>query len=111
MAADPAPSCPPVSFPGLPHDLFYQTQDFADSCSGGWDLADIEAFLGGAQGSESIVSEEKVEDQTQVQVQEQHLPSTEEYMEDLSSLCFQDLGDFTISDLEVPVDMIDYLLG
>lgn len=128
VAAEQA-SCSPngASFPALPQDHCYQTPDFTDyyhdtfphNGLSEWDLTEeFEVFLRGAQGSERAPgsrcaagghfgSKECVENQ----LNHQDFSSTDESMDDLSDLCFQDLSDFSLSDLEISAAMIDYLLG
>lgn len=115
-----------ASFPALSQDHYYQTPDFTGcphdafphSGLSEWDLTEeFEVFLRGAQGSEPagsrcsaagrLGSKECVENQ----LNHQDFSSTDESMDDLSGLCFQDLGDFSLSDLEISAAMIDYLLG
>lgn len=82
-----------------------------------WDLTeDFETFLGIAQGSEPVSSrcaagahhgpKEDVQS-----LLDQHFSITDESMDDLSDLCLPDLGDFSLSDLNISAAMIDYLLG
>lgn len=127
IAADQATSSFPhgLGVPGVPQDHCYKTPDFTDYCHemfphsglGEWDLTDFEAFFGDAQGSEPVgsrcaaVSHPGPKDSVQSQLDHQHFSSTDEYMDDLSDLCFQNLGDFNLSDLEISASMIDYLLG
>ncbi|KAK2882076.1 uncharacterized protein [Channa argus] len=129
-AADRA-SCSPhgAGFPDSLHqDHYYHTPDFTDYHhdefsqipipSGDWDLSeDFKVFLGSEQESKPVGSRcaavrhpgpmESVE--TQLNLQNQS--SSDGPMDDLSDLCFQDLGDFNLSDLEISAAMIDYLLG
>ncbi|KAM9348279.1 uncharacterized protein ABDE67_010333 [Symphorus nematophorus] len=136
VAADQATSCSPHG--RAPQDHCYQSPDFTDYCRdvsphsglGEWDLTeDFEAFLRGAQGSEpaggccspahpepeecvQTLLDHHHQQQQQQQQQQQHFSSsTEDNMEDLSDLCFQELGDFNLSDLDISATMIDYLLG
>nr|XP_046267575.1 double homeobox protein 4C-like [Scatophagus argus] len=128
VCADQAPSCSPFGpcLPGVPQDHYYQTPDFTDYCHevfpdsglGEWDLTeDFQAFLDGARGSEPVgsrcatVTHLGPKEGVQVQLDHQHFFSTDESMDDLSDLCFQDLGDFSLSDLDISATMIDYLLG
>lgn len=83
-----------------------------------WDLTeDFEAFLGGAQGSQPVgsrcaaVAHPGPKRSAQSQLGHQDFSSTDESMGDLSDLCFQDMGDFNLSDLDISAAMIDYLLG
>lgn len=128
VAADQATSCSPhgPGLPGVPQNHYYQTPDFTDYChdvfphSGlsEWDLTeDFEAFLGGAQGSQPVgsrcaaVAHPGPKRSAQSQLGHQDFSSTDESMGDLSDLCFQDMGDFNLSDLDISAAMIDYLLG
>lgn len=123
VAADQAPSCPLYGLHGAPQTQFYQTADFTHYCHdvlphsglGDWDLTeDLEAFLAGAQGSEpegsrcAAVAHPGPSEGDQTLPNQQNFSSCEE---DLSDLCFQDLGDFSVSDLDISAAMIDYLLG
>lgn len=88
-----------------------------DSGFSEWELTeDFEAFLQDSQEMEpegsrcSAVSHYGSHD-TVESLLDQHFSSTEEPMDDLSDMCFQDLGDFSISDLNISAAMIDYLLG
>lgn len=83
-----------------------------------WDITeDFEAFLGDAHGSQPVgsrcaaVGHPAPKDSVQTQLDHQSFSSTDESMDDLSDLCFQDLGDFNLSDLDISAAMIDYLLG
>ncbi|XP_026225597.1 homeobox protein SEBOX-like [Anabas testudineus] len=83
-----------------------------------WDLTEeFEVFLRGAQGSEpagircAAAGRPGPKDSVESQLNHQDLSSTDQSMDDLSDLCFQDLGDFSLSDLEISAAMIDYLLG
>lgn len=123
VAADQASLSPDrLSFPALPQDHYSQTPDFYDhSHDNGlsdWEVTEeFEVFLRGAQGSEPsdsrcaasghLASKECVANE----LDHQDLSSTGESVDDLSDLCFQDLGDFNLSDLEISAAMIDYLLG
>lgn len=119
VTADQAPSCSPHA-PGLP-DYYYQTPDFTDYCHfvvhpsglGEWDVTeDFEAFLGDGQGSQPVGSRCAAVGHTgpKQSVQDQ-LEQQGESMDDLSDLCFQDLGDFNLSNLDISAAMIDYLFG
>ncbi|XP_044226857.1 diencephalon/mesencephalon homeobox protein 1-like [Thunnus albacares] len=125
--ADQAPSCSPHGFPGVPQDCYYQTPDFTGCCQDAfhpsgfseWDVTEeFEAFLGDGQGSQPVGShcaavghtaapKEGVQDQ----LDHQGFSSMSETMDDLSDLCFHDLDDFNLSELEISAAMIDYLLG
>lgn len=78
---------------------------------------DLEAFLGENQGAEPVgsrcaeVAHPETNQGVQTQLDHQHLPIPNEYMEDLSDLCFPELDDFSLSDLDISAAMIDYLLG
>ncbi|XP_054482365.1 homeobox protein ESX1-like [Anoplopoma fimbria] len=128
VAADQAPCCSPhgPGLLGVPQDHYYQTPDFTDYCHGmfpqgghcEWDLTeDFEAFLGHAQGSQpegsrcGAVGHPGPKESVQTQLDPQSFYSTNESMDNLSELCFQQLGDFNVSDLDISAAMIDYLLG
>lgn len=123
VAADHAPcSSYGSGFSGLPQHHYYQTPDFNGYCydafphGGGneWQLTeDFEAFLAGAQGSQPIGSHCAALQHPGPEdwKQQQDICSTDQSMDDLSDLCLQDLGDFSLSDLEISAAMIDYLLG
>ncbi|KAF0038635.1 hypothetical protein F2P81_009119 [Scophthalmus maximus] len=117
VAADRAPPCSHhglLGLPGVPQDRdYYRAPDFTDYCHadafahsglGEWDLTQACAsFLGDARGS-------RPEGSRCAAVA--HPGSEErESADDLSDMCFQDLGDFNPSDLEISAAMIDYLLG
>ncbi|XP_047463455.1 homeobox protein OTX2-like [Mugil cephalus] len=122
---DPYTSCSPHGHAEVPGDLYYQAPDFADYCQdvfprlGEWDLTeDFEAFLGDGQESEPVGSRcgsaGHVESKESVQSQLDHqgFSSTDESMDDLSDMCFQELmGDFNLSNLEISPAMIDYILS
>lgn len=77
---------------------------------------DFERFLEGAQESEPVGSRcaEVAHCDNQKSVQhllDQDFSVTDESMDDLSDLCFQELGDFSLSDLNISAEMMDYLLG
>ncbi|XP_037605081.1 cone-rod homeobox protein-like [Sebastes umbrosus] len=127
VTADQAPSCSSRGLLGVPQDHYYhQTPDFTDYCHDvsplcEWDLTeDFEAFLGDAHGSQPVSSrcaavghpapKKSVQSQLDHQ-QHQSLSSNDESMHDLSDLCFQELGDFNLSDFAISAAMIDYLLG
>ncbi|KAM3600932.1 uncharacterized protein V6R79_004805 [Siganus canaliculatus] len=123
IAADQATSCF-LHGPGIPavhQGHHYQNSDFTDCYPGeisDWDLTeDFEAFLAGAQGYEPEsshcvpVAPSGSKDSVQTHLDQQHFTSTDEFMEDASDLCFHDLGDFSLSDLDISTAMIDYLLG
>ncbi len=83
-----------------------------------WDLTeDFEAFLRGAQGPQPVgsrcaaIGNPGPKESAQSQPDHQDFSSTDESIGDLSDLCFQDLGDFNLSDLDISAAMIDYLLG
>lgn len=127
ISADQATACSlhGPGLPGVPQDHYNQTPDFTDYClavlpqSGlsEWDLTeDFETFLGHAQGSEPVgsrcaaVARHEPKEHVQTHL-DQHFSITDESMDDLPDLCFQDLGDFSLSDLNISAAMIDYLLG
>ncbi|XP_029304527.1 homeobox protein SEBOX-like [Cottoperca gobio] len=120
VAADQATSCYPHG-PEVTQD--YQTPYFhTDYCNlfphselSEWDLTeDFEAFLGDAQGSQpagsrcASVGHPAPKENIQSQ---QSFCSTDESTDDLSDMCFQELGDFKMSELDISAAMIDYLLG
>lgn len=129
----PGPASPVVGdqaspyLPGyLPQQHHLQSPDFIDYCVfpdsglGELDLTkDFEAFLEGARGPQPVGSRCAAAEQlgsrevAQSQVDHQSFSGagTDESMDDLSDLCFQDLGDFNLSDLEISAAMIDYLLS
>lgn len=127
ISADQATSCSPhgPGLTGVPQDHYNQTPDFIDYCldvtpHGGhseWDLTeDFATFLGIAQESEPVSSRcaavaHKGPNEDVQSLLDQHFSIADESMDDLSGLCFQDLGDFSLSDLNVSAAMIDYLLG
>ncbi|XP_068572710.1 homeobox protein prophet of Pit-1-like [Cebidichthys violaceus] len=128
VATDHATCCSPhgPGLLGVPQDHYYQTPDFTGYChemfpEGGlseWDLTeDFEAFLGDAQGSQPVgsrcaaVGHPGPKGGVQSQLEHQRIYSTDESMGDLSDICFQQLGDFNLSDLDISAAMIDYLLG
>ncbi|XP_051257322.1 retinal homeobox protein Rx2-like [Dicentrarchus labrax] len=127
-AATSPTSCSPhgSDLQGIPQDHYYQTPDFTGYCPDAfphsglceWDLTeDFEAFLGDAHGSQPVgsrcaaVAHPGPRESVQIQQDPQSFSSTEESMEDLSGLCFHDLGDLNLSDLDISAAMIDYLLG
>lgn len=99
----------------------YQTPDFTDLCRDDFpytDLGDVhftqefEDFLGGAHGSlEHAVSRcSAVDRQSSTRAltdQQQDLYRPD----DLSDMCLQDLGDFSLADLDLSSAMIDYLMN
>lgn len=116
----------PCSAQEVPQGHYHQTPGFTDYCHGvfphsglsGWCLTeDFEAFLGGAQGSQPVgsrcaaVGRDGPEESAPGQLEHQSSSSTDEPMDELSDLCFRDLGDFNLSDLDISAAMIDYLLG
>ncbi|XP_045895579.1 homeobox protein OTX-like [Micropterus dolomieu] len=129
VAADQATSCSPYGpgLPGVPQDhYYYQTPNFTDYCHdvfphskvSEWDLTeDFEAFLRDAQGSQPARSSCTAfghpgpKRSNQSQLDHPGFSSTNESKDDFSDLCFQDLGDFNLSDLDISTAMIDYLLG
>lgn len=88
-----------------------------DSGFSEWELTeDFEAFLQDSQevepeGSRCAAVSHHGSSETVESLLDQHFSSTEEPMDDLSDICFQDLGDFSLSDLNISAAMIDYLLG
>lgn len=82
-----------------------------------WELTeDFEAFLQESQevepeGSRCAAVSHHGFNKTVESLLEKHFSTTEEPMDDLSDICFQDLGDFNLSDLNISAAMIDYLLG
>ncbi|KAK9536472.1 hypothetical protein VZT92_006248 [Zoarces viviparus] len=126
VTADHATCCSPHR-PGLgvPQVHYYQTPECIDYCHdmfplGGlseWDLTeDFEAFLGDAHGPQPVgnlcaaVGHPGPLESVQGQLDHQSFSSNES-MDDLSDPCFQHLGDFNLSDLDISAAMIDYLLG
>ncbi|KAM7398208.1 hypothetical protein PAMA_006214 [Pampus argenteus] len=121
--ADQAPSCSPYApgLPGVPQGYYYETPDFTDYChdvyhhSGfsDWDVTeDFEAFLGDGQGSQPVGSRcAAVAHTGPKELEHQDFSIMTESTDDLADLCFQDLGDFNLSDLDISAAMIDYLLG
>ncbi|KAG7217057.1 hypothetical protein INR49_027597 [Caranx melampygus] len=128
----PGPTSPVVGdqaspyLPADPQHHLFQTPDFIDYCVfpdnglGELDLTkDFEAFLEGARGPQPVGSRcaaaEQPGSRQVVQSQMDHQgfsgAGTNDSMDDLSDLCFQDLGDFNLSDLEISAAMIDYLLS
>lgn len=87
-----------------------------DGGFGEWELTeDFEAFLQSSQEAEPEGSRcsapHRGSKETVESLLDQHLSSTDEPVGDLSDLCFQDLGDFSLSDMDISPAMIDYLLG
>lgn len=90
-----------------------------DSWFGEWELTeDFEAFLQDSQdvepeGSRCAAVSHHGFNKTVESLLGKHFSTTEEPMDDLddSDICFQDLGDFSLSDLNISAAMIDYLLG
>lgn len=82
-----------------------------------WELTeDFEAFLqyspeAKPEGSRCAAVSDHGSKETVENLLEQHFSNTDEPMDDLSDICFQDLGDFNLSDLDISAAMIDYLLG
>lgn len=82
-----------------------------------WELTeDFEAFLQCSQevepeGSRCATVSHHGSSETVESLLDHHFSSTDEPMDDLSDLCFHDLGDFSLSDLDISAAMIDYLLG
>lgn len=100
-----------LDFTDYPLDLL------PDSGLSEWELSeDFEAFLQYSQevepeGSHCAAVSHHGSNETVESLLEQHFFSTDEPMDDLSDLCFHDLGDFSLSDLDISAAMIDYLLG
>ncbi|KAL6098790.1 sebox [Pungitius sinensis] len=111
--------------PGLlgvsPRDQYYQTPDVTDYCQemspqcglSEWDFSvDFEALLEDAHGSQPVASRCAVfthtgpNESAQSQLEHQNFCNTNEATDDLSNL-----GDFSMSDLDISEAMIDYLLG
>ncbi|XP_029704736.1 homeobox protein SEBOX-like isoform X2 [Takifugu rubripes] len=82
-----------------------------------WELTeDFEAFLQDSQevepeGSRCAAVAHHGFNKTVESLLEKHFSTTEGPMDDLSDICFQDLGEFSLSDLNISAAMIDYLLG
>ncbi|KAE8287345.1 Homeobox protein SEBOX Homeobox OG-9 [Larimichthys crocea] len=122
VAADQASSCSlhGAGLAGAPQDHYHQTPDFGYSHEvlphselSHWELTeDFEAFLMSAQGSEPVGSRcaavTHPGPKERVHSQQDHQQNV---TEDLSDLCFHDLGEFNLSDLDISAAMIDYLLG
>ncbi|KAF3841013.1 hypothetical protein F7725_006875 [Dissostichus mawsoni] len=118
-AADQAAPCFPNG-PRVTQD--YQTPDFTDYCplfphSGliEWDLTEeFEAFLGEAQVSQpvgSLCAEFGHQEPRESMPSQQSFSSTDVSTNDLSSMCFWELDNFNLSELDISAAMIDYLLG
>lgn len=88
-----------------------------DSGFSEWELTeDFEAFLQHSEevepeGSRCAAVSHHGSNETVESLLDQHFSSTDEPIDDLSDLCFHDLGDFSLSDLDISAAMIDYLLG
>lgn len=82
-----------------------------------WELTeDFEAFLQYShedepEGSRCATVSHHRSSETIESLLEQHFSSTDEPMDDLSDLCFHDLGEFSLYDLDISTAMIEYLLG
>ncbi|KAM4620381.1 homeobox protein otx5-like [Polymixia lowei] len=126
-----------IVFPGLPQD-FDQNADFTGHYNEALQSAafrgsnfpeDFESFFGDAQGSQPMGSRCDAADHN-VPKESIHTPEVNDVLQyqgfsdgekqqteaaddfiDVSELCFQDLGEFNLSDLEISAAMIDYLLG
>lgn len=101
---------------------FSEILDFADYpldllSDSEWELTeDFEAFLQFSQevkpeGSRCAAVSHHGSRENVESLLDQHFSSTDEPMDDLSDLCFHDLGDISLSDLDISAAMIDYLLG
>ena len=119
-----APQGPSCSLHELP--AVNQEPDITDYCLDGfphsgisqWDLTeDFENFLAYAEESGPVgsrwatVPQHRGPKESVQCVLDQLFSSTAESMDDLSELCFQELGDLNLSDLDISAAMIDYLLG
>lgn len=95
----------------------YPVDPLPDSGLCEWELTeDFEAFLLCSQaaepeGSRCAAVSLHGSSETVESLLDQHFSSTDEPTDDLSDLCFHDLGDFSLSDLNISSAMIDYLLG
>lgn len=106
-------------------NTFSEILDFADypldllpdSGFSEWELTeDFEAFLQNSpevepEGSRCAAVSHHGPSETVESLLDQNFSSIDEPMDDLSDLCFHDLGDFSLSDLDISAAMIDYLLG
>nr|XP_020473659.1 cone-rod homeobox protein-like [Monopterus albus]XP_020473660.1 cone-rod homeobox protein-like [Monopterus albus] len=120
VAADQASFCTPHG-PDLPDVLLELTDNCCDvfpySGFSEWDLTeDFELFLK-AQGSQpvgsrcAVVGHPGPKEGVQSQLDHQCFSGTDEFMGDLSGLCFRDLCDFSLSDVDISAAMVDYLLS
>lgn len=114
-----------LDLPGLPQEQYNQNPDFTDYCLDvlpqngldDWYLTEeFENFLASAQEAEPVGSgfaavKHPGPSESVQSLLDQHYSNMDESMDDLSDLCFQDLGDFSLSDLNISAAMIDYLLG
>ncbi|XP_041657313.1 homeobox protein SEBOX-like isoform X2 [Cheilinus undulatus] len=110
--------------PGVPQDLYSQAPDYPKYCHDvlthseltSWDLTeDFEAFLRDTRGpgpeGSRCASLRKSGPEESVQSHPGYQRIYDEPMDDLSDLCFPELGDFRLSDLDISAAMIDYLLN
>ncbi|XP_040006966.1 homeobox protein ESX1-like [Xiphias gladius] len=126
VAADQASTCSPhgPGLPGAPRDHYYQTPDFTGHCVfphiglSEWDLTkDFEAFLGDAQGSQPVgsrcaaVGHPEYAESVQSQLDHQGFSGADESLDDLSDLCFRDLSDFNLSDLEISASFVQQMVA
>ncbi|KAK5918163.1 hypothetical protein CgunFtcFv8_002949 [Champsocephalus gunnari] len=118
-AADQAAPCYPHGLRVTPD---YQTPDFTDYCplfphSGliEWDLTEeFEAFLGEPQASQPVGSrcaELGHPEPRDSMPSQQSFSITDVSTNDLSSMCFPELDNFNLSELDISAAMIDYILG
>ncbi|XP_065819228.1 cone-rod homeobox protein-like [Labrus bergylta] len=113
----------PLCVTGSPQEHYNQTPAFshchdvfAESELTSWSLTeDFEAFLRDARFERypcAAVRQSGPKQSFQSHLEHQSVSSkNDESMDDLSDLCFQDLGDFNFLSLDISAAMIDYLLG